>query len=172
MKASHFVSDGWVGSATFSHCERYRYTLARSWDKSKPVVCFCGLNPSTADAKQDDPTVRREIAFAKAWGYGGLVKVNAYALRSTDPKGLWKVDDPYGPDNIATISEWSRKADLFVAAWGVNIKPDQAWKLSTLFVLNRVRVHALKLTKGGFPAHPLYLPKTLQPRLWEGGTLR
>jgi hypothetical protein len=172
LKGHHFVGDGWTGTATFSPCERYRYTLTRSWDNDKPIVCFCGLNPSTADAKDPDPTITREIGFAKSWGYGALVKVNAYAFRSTDPKGLWSVDDPYGPDNIAAIREWAKKADLFVAAWGANIRPDQAWKLRTLFVVNRIRVHALKLTKSGQPAHPLYLPKSLTPRLWEEGRLQ
>src|SRR5688572_3379702 len=150
-----------IYGAEFSACRRYRYSLTRIWDETKPLACFCGLNPSTADETQDDRTVRREVGFAKAWGYGALVKVNAYAFRSTDPNGLWQVDDPYGPDNIAAISEWSRKADLFVAAWGNNIRADQAWKLRLLFDVNDVKVHALRLTKKGQPEHPLYLPKTL-----------
>jgi hypothetical protein len=153
--------------ATFSPCRTYRYALWREWDTSLPTVVFCGLNPSTADETQDDPTIRRELGYAKAWGFGRYVKVNAYALRSTDPKGLWKVEDPYGPDNIATISEWSRKAQLFVAAWGNNIRPDQVWKLRLLFDVNRTKVHVIGLTKAGQPIHPLYQLKTAKPFLWR-----
>jgi hypothetical protein len=172
LKSKHFVRDEWVGTATFSPCGRYRYLLTRTWDKTKPICAFIGLNPSTADERQDDPTIRREIAFARDWGFGALVMLNAYAFRSTDPKALWTIDDPYGPDNLATISEWTRKADLVVAAWGANIRADQAWKLRLLFDVNRIKVHALRITKKGQPEHPLYLPKTLKPRLWEDGVLR
>ena len=60
--------------ACFSACGRYRWSLSRAWDAdlSKPWIAFIMLNPSTADAEQDDPTIRRCVAFAKAWGFGGL----------------------------------------------------------------------------------------------------
>jgi hypothetical protein len=152
--------------ATFSECRRYRYTLTRTWDESKGLVVFCGLNPSTADETEDDPTIRRELGYGKAWGYGRLVKVNAYAFRSTDPKGLWEAEEPCGHDNLGVILEWAKRADLFVAAWGANIRPAQAWTLRLALDVAHVEVHALKLTKRGFPSHPLYLPKTLKPFVW------
>lgn len=155
-------------SATFSTCRRYRYTLHRTWDASKPLAVFCGLNPSTADETFDDPTITREVGYAKDWGYGRYVKVNAYAFRSTDPKGLWTAEDPCGTDNLGIILEWAKRADLFVAAWGVNIRPAQAWTLRLALDMAHVKVHALKLTKDGFPSHPLYLPKTLKPFVWGG----
>jgi hypothetical protein len=160
-----------ITGASFSGCGKYRYALWREWDESKPTVLFIGLNPSTADETKDDATIRREIGFAKAWGFGSLAKCNAYAFRSTDPKGLWRVDDPYGPHNIETISKWIRKARLVVVAWGNNIKPDQAWKLRLLFDVNDVTVYALRRTKQGQPEHPLRLPKTLKPRRWQDGML-
>jgi hypothetical protein len=156
-------------SATFSPCRRYRYTLTREWDASLPTVVFCGLNPSTADETQDDPTIRRELAFAKAWGYGKLVKVNAYAFRSTDPKGLWRVDDPCGDDNLGHILRAAKSAELFVAAWGNNIRDGQAFAIRTAFTVSHLQMHALRITKQGNPSHPLYLPQTLKPFPWDGG---
>ena len=68
--------------ATFSSCKKYRYSLFRIWDEDKPLVLFIGLNPSTADEKEDDPTIRRCINFAKQWGYGGLIMGNLFAFRA------------------------------------------------------------------------------------------
>jgi len=158
--------------ARFSPCRRYRYTLNREWEPTLPTVIFCGLNPSTADETQDDPTIRREIGFAMAWGFGKLIKVNAYGFRSTDPKALWKVDDPRGPDNFLEIKSACfqtlirRGGGLFVAAWGNNIRTSDAVELRRMLRLEGVKVHAIRITKLGNPAHPLYLPKTLRPFPW------
>lgn len=154
-------------SATFSPCRRYRYRLARNWDESKPTVVFCGLNPSTADETADDPTIRREVGFAKEWGFGTLVKVNAYAWRSTDPKGLWLAEEPCGEDNLGHIVEVAKTADLFVAAWGNNIRRDREAEVVAVLLGASVPVHALKITKAGNPSHTLYLPKTLRPFVWR-----
>ena len=86
-------------SAAFSPCRRYRYCLSRVWNPKLPSVMFVGLNPSTADEQEDDPTVRRCIGFARNWNFGGLILVNLFAYRSTDPADLLRVDDPVGPGN-------------------------------------------------------------------------
>jgi hypothetical protein len=103
--------------AELSPCRRYRYRLWRRWSDG-PVVNFVMLNPSTADAEQDDPTVRRCVGFAKSWGAGGLVVTNLYALRSTDPKALWTADDPVGPENAFHLGSGALGADTVVCAWG------------------------------------------------------
>ena len=78
-------------SATFSPCRRWRYTLLRRWEPANLiVVAFIGLNPSTADETLDDPTIRRCIGFAKAWGAGGMYMLNLFGWRSTDPAGCWR----------------------------------------------------------------------------------
>jgi hypothetical protein len=84
--------------ATLSPCRRYRYVLWRQWDESLPAVVFCGLNPSTADETADDATIRRELGFARAWGFGKLVKVNAYGWRATDPRQMLAASDPTGEE--------------------------------------------------------------------------
>lgn len=84
-------------SAVISECGSYRYRLERVWEAEKDRVAFIMLNPSTADASKDDPTIRRCIGFAKAWGFGGLIVGNLFALRSTDPKALYGHKDPVGP---------------------------------------------------------------------------
>ncbi len=73
------------GCAIFSDCWKYRYTLVRNWDSSLQRLAIIGLNPSTADAVKDDPTIRRCKHFAQAHGYGSFVMLNLFALRSTDP---------------------------------------------------------------------------------------
>lgn len=161
-----------TSGAAFSPCRLYRYALWREWDPALPTVIFCGLNPSTADETTDDPTVRRELGYARAWGFGRYVKVNAYGLRSTDPKGLWRVEDPRGPDNFLAIKvhcfeAMTKRADgLFVAAWGNNIRDRDAFELRRLLRFEGITVHALKLTKSGNPQHPLYLKADLKPFPW------
>lgn len=155
--------------ATFSPCRRYRYVLWREWDERLPTVVFCGLNPSTADETKDDPTIRRELAFARAWGFGRLIKVNAYGWRDTDPKKMLRAEDPTGPENLATVVYWARHCALFVAAWGNNIRERDAWFLRAALRRAGVVIHVLRVTGKGNPEHPLYLPSSLRPVTWPGG---
>jgi hypothetical protein len=154
--------------ATLSPCRRYRYVLWRQWDERLPAVVFCGLNPSTADETADDATIRRELGFARAWGFGKLVKVNAYGWRATDPRQMLAASDPTGEENLATVLHEARRAALFVAAWGNRIREVDAFVLRTLLRQSDVRIHVLRLTKAGNPSHPLYLPRDLWPVTWPG----
>jgi len=112
----------------------------------------------------DDPTIRRCIGFAKAWGFGGMVMLNLFAFRATDPKNMMAASDPVGPDNDATLAEHIAGSDLAVAAWGAG-----GWYRGRGPFIHEVYPHLqmLKLTKGGHPSHPLYLPKTLRPQEWK-----
>ena len=159
-----------VGNATFSPCGAYRYSLTRGWDSGKPAVNFLMLNPSTADAEQDDPTVRRCLGFAKAWGFGVLYVTNLFALRATDPRALYKHPDPVGPDNDRCILKAAAGSKLVVAAWGVHGDHRQrAADVLRLLMEPGIAVHALKLTKAGSPCHPLYLPAKLTPTVYAPG---
>ena len=104
--------------ATCDARRRYRYRLWREWGASPRRVTFIMLNPSTADERVLDPTIRRCIGFAKAWGFDGVDVVNLFAWRSTDPAALARVADPIGPDNDETIAASLRQSALAVAACG------------------------------------------------------
>ena len=161
-------------SAVISDCGRFRYRLTRRWDETAAVATFVMLNPSTADAVQDDPTIRRCIGFARSWGCGGLSVVNLYAYRATRPTDLWTVADPVGPDNDVHLRRAFEEAHAsggpVVAAWGGRARTDRVEVVLRLAGSMQV----LALTKGGQPRHPLYLRGDLQPFDWASrpGDLR
>ena len=148
----------------------YRYDLTRHWGGGSDAVCFVMLNPSTADAVVDDPTVRRCVGFAKGWGFDRLSVVNLFALRATNPKELWGHADPVGPDRDRYCRARFEEASLVVCAWGANrIVGKLGADREILDMISELGLvpHVLRLTKGGAPGHPLYLPKTLEPVNWE-----
>jgi len=145
----------------------YRYALTRSdhddapWlAVHEPVLLWIMLNPSTADASVDDPTIRRVRAFTRRLGFSQLMVVNLYALRSTDPRGLRVADDPVGPENdraiaIAAFTAVCDDAPI-IAAWGANARPE---RVAQVLAIPHVapRLHCLGVTASGAPRHPLYL---------------
>lgn len=151
-------------SATISRCAAYRYDLHRVWDRGLKRCCWIMLNPSTADASEDDPTIRRCIGFTRAWGYGGLVVVNLFALRATNPKQLYEADDPIGPDNTRHLTDAASSLPLTVAAWGVHGKHEERGD-EVLHTLRQLGIHVscLGITKEGHPKHPLYVRGDTQP---------
>ena len=152
-------------TAVFSADRRHRYWLVRTWDSSKPTVAFLMLNPSTADAFKLDPTVRRCWGYAKEWGYGSLVVVNIFGLRSTDPKMLYGHPDPIGHDNDTFIRHAAETSDMVVSGWGNHgsLNSRGAEVLSMFEDNADISLHALKITKQGNPSHPLYLRGDLIP---------
>lgn len=146
-----------------SPCRTYRYVLWREFGGlvGNGYVMFIGLNPSTADEIEDDPTIRRCIAFAKAWGYGALCMTNLFAFRATQPADMKAATDPIGPGNDAYLVELAQKAGVVVAAWGTDgayMGRDQEVRILV------PRLHFLRKTKDGHPGHPLYLPGNLTPQ--------
>lgn len=146
-----------ISAATLSEDGVYRYDLIRRWGSGRPCLWVC-LNPSTADASLDDPTIRRVINFSKGWGFGAFTMVNLFGLRSPDPKALFKHPDPVGPDNLATIARHLPNAGQIVVAWGASKRPRGA-DAAVLDMLRPYRLwtFALGFTKHGDPRHPLYL---------------
>lgn len=156
--------------ATLSACGSYRYSLWRRWDYGMPSILFVMLNPSTADARDDDPTIRRCVGFAKRWGAGGIRVCNLYAWRATKPADLKKA-----PQN-QIVSEWQRPhandlairaaagdAMMIVAAWGAWPGPFSLRPAALGRLLPEYRLHALGLTKEGAPRHPLYVRGDAEP---------
>lgn len=147
--------------ALFSEDERYRYVLTRVWTGTRDarrLCAFIGLNPSTADAEKDDPTVRRCIGYARSWGFDGLIMLNLFALRSTDPRALYSEPDPIGTENDARIVEWTDAAERIVVAWG-NHGAYMNRGEHVLGMLGRARLETFGLTLAGEPKHPLYLKR-------------
>ncbi len=124
---------------------------------------FIGLNPSIADEKIDDPTIRRCMAYAKDWGYDGLCMANLFAYRATLPEEMKRSKDPIGLDTDNWLNKLAKGAGIVIAAWGVDGQFLERGKVVQQMIQP---LHYLRLTKGGYPGHPLYLPKTLIPQPW------
>lgn len=148
----------------FSPCRKYRYTLWREWIGGEGYAMFVGLNPSTADETQDDPTIRRCIGFAKQWGYSALCMTNLFAWRSTDPNQMLAADEPIGEDNDHHLAHCAAGAGVVVAAWGTLGSFMGRYRDVRALLPD---LHYLRLTKGGHPGHPLYLPAKLKPIKWN-----
>ncbi len=149
--------------ATFSPDRRYRYSLRRRVGLDPGTCVFCMLNPSTADERVDDPTIRRCIGFTRMWGFGILVVVNLFGLRATDPRELYSAADPVGPGNDDILYAQARSADRFIAAWGNHGQfQDRGAQVLALLESFKVPVMHLGLTQKGQPRHPLRLLKTLE----------
>lgn len=153
---------GPTSSAVISDCGQYRYRLTRTWDDTLRPACFVMLNPSTADAGKDDPTIRRCVGFARSWGCGGIVVVNLFAFRATDPAELLKCPDPVGPDSWVWLESVAMEAVLqrspVVAAWGVHgALRGRSREVADLFRRLGSPMSCLGVTKDGHPRHPLYV---------------
>lgn len=155
-----------MSEAVISDCGQYRYVLTRGLDA--PQLPFIMLNPSTADATLDDPTIRRCKGFAEAFGFNGIIVMNLYAYRATKPADLWKADDPIGKENnwwLEDLAHYSK--DIVVCAWGANARADRVKEVTDIFKAAGTKLKCLGTTKDGAPRHPLYI-KGDQPLIdWE-----
>lgn len=146
-------------SAIISTCGQYRYQLSREphdlYTTRGPAL-FIMLNPSTADAALDDPTIRRCRSFAKSWDCSGIVVANLYALRAPNPADLWKHADPVGPDNDMYLAALLQEHETIVCAWGANARPERVLAVKKMFRRQSTPV-CLGTTKFGAPRHPLYM---------------
>jgi len=155
-------------SALFDPTMRYRYYLRRTWQAGRSHVLFVMLNPSVADRYFDDATIRKCMAFARRWNYGGIEVVNLFALRATDPRELRRAEDPVGPDNDRQILIAVRKSSgPIIFAWGANGN----FKARDQAVLHLLRSYSeaqcLGFTKSHQPKHPLYLPLSTSAELFR-----
>lgn len=154
MKDARAIAEEQDFGAEFSQCRKYRYALWRIWDRTKPLVMFIGLNPSTANEVDSDPTIRSVGRIAKANGFGGFYMMNCFPYVSTDPNEL----RDHG--NTAENDQWLRKvfamgAHWVVFAWGafpVVRELGRDRELAAMFP----DAMALHMNKNGTPKHPLY----------------
>jgi len=158
---------GPANGAIFSECRKHRFALWRIWNRRKAPVAFIGLNPSTADESKNDPTVRRCVQFAEANGGGGLIMLNAFSYRATDPNEMKSQAVPNLQENTDWIVAFSGLAKMTVAAWGTH--GEFAGRGETL--IHRMRqslrtLHCLEVNKGGTPKHPLYVRGDITPKIY------
>ncbi|MFK7856815.1 MAG: DUF1643 domain-containing protein [Granulosicoccus sp.] len=141
--------------ASFSRCKRYRYQLLRRWEGGHGRCVIVGLNPSTADAQVDDPTVRRCMGFAQDWGFNELLMVNLFAFRTPHPAHLKKCDSPIGPGNRRALQRACESAKRIVVAWGTHgTYRNQAVKFAS--IAREQPLYCFGLSKNHQPLHPLY----------------
>lgn len=148
MKTDAYLSDD----------RRYRYWLLREWDISLPVVAFIGVNPSTADERKDDATIRKEIGFAKRWGFGAVLALNVGAYRSTDPRTWRKAWDAIGQYNSAEhLAGYIQhfRVSKTIAAWGKN--GNYYSGRCDAIIRTIPDLHCLGRNSDGSPRHPLMI---------------
>jgi hypothetical protein len=173
-----------TSGAEFSDDRVYRFRLWRRWELG-PMLMVVGLNPSTADETEDDPTVRRCIGYARSWGFAGLMMLNAFAFRATNPREMKAAPDLVWSENLGKIESAARitttEGGAVLAAWGNDgdhrhRSSDLRWVLSKgtqKSAWHPGGVACLGLTKSGQPKHPLYLGADTKPVrfIGDGGPL-
>lgn len=145
-----------IGGAIFDTTQTYRYRLWRQWSDA-PSIGFVMLNPNCADATINDPTIRRCIGFAKAWGFGRLEVVNLFAYRARTPSMLKHVNDPIGAENDLYLSTLNQRVEKVVLAWGNWGRLGGRDRALLSLLTPQSDLYTLGLTKLGQPKHPLYL---------------
>ncbi len=168
------------GYAEISACGKYRYTLGGELTRGLPIM-WVMLNPSTADALEDDATIKTICIFSDLWGFGRIMVGNLYAYRTKHPKILvnaWRNGEHVvGPENDAVLARMATEVrdagGKIMAAWGAGPKTPQAFRVQHGLRARDVRnlvgrpMYCLKTNGDGSPVHPLYQPHNLTPQPWE-----
>jgi hypothetical protein len=161
--------------AYLSHDLNYRYWLLRVWDDSLPVMANIGCNPSTADEKEDDPTIRKDMGFAQRLGFGGLLKLNVGAYRATDPKRWRNAANPWGEENtpedlIDYLADF--KVSRVVGCWekcGGQMAHSRGLRIAALLKDEQFGgFWCFGRNADGTPRHTLMLPYSTKLEAWEG----
>ncbi len=160
--------------AVISECGLYRYRLWRVWEELQPIMVFVMQNPSTADANDDDPTIRKCIGFARKSSFGGIMVMNVFAYRATDEREMLNVADPIGPENEKHLLA-ARQCSLLtrlVVAWGNRFGPKKKSLFRSAYcnaacILIGQGPCCLGTTKSGDPKHPLFVPYSAPLVRWH-----
>lgn len=152
--------------ALFTDCGSHRLVLHRVWNRELPLVAFIGLNPSTANETQDDPTIRRVVAMARSWGYGGVFMLNLFTYISTNPACLDVTNGNYIYADT-TLRETVKKCKMVVFAWGNFKVHGRDAEVKAMFP----EAYALQINKNGSPKHPLYVRAETQPIPYNASNL-
>lgn len=162
------MSDDIERAAVLSKDGVYRYELTRRWSDA-PLVAWVMLNPSTADADVDDPTIRRCISFTRSWDWGGIHVVNLFPVRATNPKALENHAQPFGDDNMGAVRRAIETSAFVVAAWGASVPMwGRHFQFSIMDICESLHkpLRCLGTTRNGAPRHPLYVRGDKALELW------
>lgn len=147
-----------MNSSIASPDNRYRYTLWRDLENDllgSGIMLFVGLNPSTADASADDPTIRRLKSFAIGFGFARLAVGNLFAYRTSNPAEMLQARDPIGPDNDRHLRELIGMSNVVLCGWGTDGK--HRGRDREVMSMIGDKAHCLAVNLDGSPTHPLYL---------------
>jgi hypothetical protein len=158
-------------AAIISDDDKYRYVLTRVWKKSKPQLLIIGINPSTADASQDDPTIRRLTQFAQANGFGGFLMLNLFAYRASkthvlrDKIHVVSLEHIIGPENDKYLKTNIKKADKVICMWGRYAKlPSINRAMKVYDMIPKDKRFCFGYNNDDSPTHPLFSPNPLTLR--------
>lgn len=166
------MMDKFPAGALFSPDRIYRYYLWRIWNRKTARAMFIGLNPSTADEYNDDPTIRRCAGFAKDWGYGGLIMANLFAFRATNPQEMKSAKDPIGPQNDEYLLDVVATRGIVIVAWGNHGEfMNRGTQVIEMLRPHRPDLYCFGLTRKGNPRHPLFLPQRSALSVFTNGEL-
>ncbi|MFZ3475267.1 DUF1643 domain-containing protein [Streptomyces sp. 4.24] len=158
VEEDNALADQPVGTAVFNTDRTHRYLLTRLWDPARPLAVFLMLNPSTAGARTDDPTITRCLGFARRENAGGLAVVNLFTRCATDPAALKHDVEPAGPYADSFIDHTVAAAPLVIAAWGAHGDLHHRAEQVTARLWRRgIALRCFGTTAAGHPLHPLYL---------------
>ena len=164
-QTSGVVLTGYRSGAILSPCLSYRPALWRIWNDELPTATFIGLNPSTADAARNDPTIRRCIDFSQRWRCGSLLMLNLFDYRATRPSVLFASQTPCSSLNDAVLELVGHSDTLLVAAWGNHgAHQDRANVVQEALKQLDAPLNCLGVTRLGQPVHPLYKRKVTRLR--------
>lgn len=163
-------------SAIISACGTYRYRLERGDSHGTKAVAFIMINPSTADADNDDATIRKCLGFAQRLDYSRLIVGNLFAYRATDVKDLAKVSfgDAVGQENDYHLHQIFGDADKIIVAWGPVAKVPKGFRSRWQQIANLSNgwgkpLHCLGTCQDGHPRHPLMTPYSMPLTEWRPG---
>ncbi len=166
IRRSH-IAGGIASQAVYSPCLTFRHALHRRWGEGA-VMGWVMLNPSTATEAEDDPTIARCAARARAMGFGGIAIANLFAFRATDPRDLKRAGDPLGAEADAALVQAVEGAALLVCGWGNHgAHRGRDAQVAALLRAAGHRLHHLGLTGQGQPRHPLYTAYAVRPVVWD-----
>jgi hypothetical protein len=154
--------------AVISDCGKYRYLLRRTWDHGKPRALIIMLNPSTADAEVDDPTIRSCARLTRELGYGSFEVINLFGLRAPDPAELEKSVDPIGARNADVGDAAINRCDIVICAWGAHPMARPRGDTMISWVKGwKPAAYCFGITKNGAPKHPLYVKSGTQLQVYN-----